>query len=321
MRQFLIRRILQLVPTLFGISVFIFLIISAAPGNPMSNLIDPNLSKEAFQRRAEQLGVDKPVHVQYITWLRHTLSGNLGYSIRFKKPVTEIIKSRLFPTFLLSFASLFFSFIIAVPIGVLSATKQYSRMDYLFTILAMAGVSIPVFFLGIAMIKIFAFDFGWFPINNMVTPGLEHANWLERAKDIGHHLVLPLFVLSAASIASWLRYVRSSMLEVIRQDYIRTARAKGLSERVVIYKHALRNALLPVITILGLSLPYVFSGAIITETVFTWPGMGTLNIQAVISRDYPLLMGINLFLAVMVLLGNLLADIFYGLVDPRIRYD
>jgi peptide/nickel transport system permease protein len=267
------------------------------------------------------LGLNNPWHIQYFTWLKETLSGNLGYSIRYKRPVVDLIQTRIWPTFLLSFSSLFLSFIIAVPIGVLSATRQYSKVDYLFTIFAMTGLSIPVFFFGIAMIKIFSFDIRLFPVGGMVTAGLNHANWLEYALDVGKHLILPLTVLSMAGIASFTRYTRSCMLEVIRQDYVRTARAKGLSERVVIYKHTLRNALIPVITILGLSLPAIFSGAILTETVFVWPGMGLLNIEAVTARDYPLLMGINLFLAILVLLGNLLADLLYAVVDPRIRYD
>jgi peptide/nickel transport system permease protein len=321
MKQYILRRLLQLIPTLLGITFLVFIIITAAPGNPLSNLVDPSISPADLARRTEQLGLNNPWYVQYFTWLKETASGNLGYSIRYKRPVVDLIQTRIWPTFLLSFTSLFLSFIIAVPIGVLSATRQYSKIDYLFTVFAMTGLSIPVFFFGIAMIKLFAFDIRLFPIGGMVTAGLRHANWLQYAQDVGKHLVLPLVVLSLVGIASYTRYTRSCMLEVIRQDYVRTARAKGLSERVVIYKHALRNALIPVITILGLSLPAIFSGAILTETVFVWPGMGLLNVEAVTTRDYPLLMGINLFLAILVLLGNLLADLLYAVVDPRIRYD
>ncbi len=321
MKQYILRRLLQLIPTLLGITFLVFIIITAAPGNPLSNLVDPSISPADLARRTEQLGLNNPWYVQYFTWFKETASGNLGYSIRYKRPVVDLIQTRIWPTFLLSFTSLFLSFIIAVPIGVLSATRQYSKIDYLFTVFAMTGLSIPVFFFGIAMIKLFAFDIRLFPVGGMVTAGLRHANWLQYAQDVGKHLVLPLVVLSLVGIASYTRYTRSCMLEVIRQDYVRTARAKGLTERVVIYKHALRNALIPVITILGLSLPAIFSGAILTETVFVWPGMGLLNVEAVSTRDYPLLMGINLFLAILVLLGNLLADLLYAVVDPRIRYD
>lgn len=322
MRQYLLRRLLQVIPTLLGITIIVYLIINAAPGSPVSGMIDPTITGEALEIRKQQLGLDKPVYQRYGIWLSElVIEGNLGYSTRTRRPVAEMIQSRLGPTLLLTMSSMFLSFIIAIPIGILSATRQYSRTDYLFTILAIAGVSIPVFFLGVAMIKIFAFDLRWFPVGGMSTAGAYYTSWLERTLDILKHLFLPLFVLSCAQIAMFVRYTRSSMLEVVRQDYVRTARAKGLSERVVIYKHALRNALIPVITVLGLSLPFLFSGAILTEAVFAWPGMGTLNITAVTTRDYPLLMGINLFLAMMVIAGNLLADVFYAVADPRIRYD
>ncbi len=321
MKQYILRRILILIPTIIGITFLIFLIINAAPGTPLSGLIDPTVSQADLARRAEQLGLNRPLHQQYITWLKETLSGNLGFSTRYKRPVAELVQTRIWPTFLLSFTSLLVSFIIAVPIGVFSATKQYSKRDYFFTVFAMAGISIPVFFFGIVMIKFFSFDLRWLPIGGMVSPGVRHVNWVAYYKDVGKHLILPLVVLSYAGTATYTRYVRSCMLEVIRQDYVRTARAKGLSEKVVIYKHALRNALIPVITILGMTLPLTFSGAILTETVFVWPGMGHLNVLAISNRDYPLLMGINLFLAILIVLGNLVADILYAVVDPRIRYD
>lgn len=321
MRQYIIRRLLQVIPTLIGTSFIVFVIINAAPGNPMSHLMDPRISKEDLAARERRLGLDKPLPQRYAIWLTEIARGNLGFSTRYRRPVADMIQSRIGPTLLLTLSSMIISFIIAVPIGVYSATRQYSRGDYFFLVLTMAAVSIPVFFLGVAMIKIFAFDLRWFPVGGMVTAGKYYSSWLAYAYDVGRHLVLPLFVLSCANVATFVRYIRSSMLEVIRQDYVRTARAKGLSERVVIYKHALRNALIPVITVLGLTLPFLFSGAIITEAVFAWPGMGTLNVEAVMIRDYPLIMGITLFLAVMVILGNLMADLFYAVADPRIRYD
>ncbi|HSW35570.1 MAG TPA: ABC transporter permease [Candidatus Limnocylindrales bacterium] len=321
MRLYLLRRLLQIIPTLIGITFITFVIINAAPGNPMSHLIDPHISREAIATRERQLGLDRSLTERYVIWLSELSRGNLGFSTRYRRAVTEIIRNRIGPTILLTFSSMLLSFIIAVPIGVYSAVHQHSRQDYIFTILTMAAVSIPVFFLGVALIKIFSFDLRLLPVGGMITAGETHSTWLVYASDVGRHLVLPLFVLSCASTASFVRYIRSSMLEVIRQDYVRTARAKGLSEKVVIYKHALRNALIPVITILGLSLPYLFSGAILTEVVFAWPGMGSLSVEAVMTRDYPLLMGINLILAMLVILGNLLADIFYAVVDPRIRHD
>jgi peptide/nickel transport system permease protein len=310
-----------MIPTIIGITILVFIIINAAPGNPLSHMADPSMRPEDIQSALEKMGMFDPLYVRYFNWFRELLSGNLGYSFRYKSPVIEMIKSRAPATLSLGFMSIFISFIIAVPIGVYSATRQYSTLDYIFTVFAMAGLSIPVFFFGIVLIKWFAFDLRWLPIGGMVTMGRYHANALEYWLDVGRHMILPLTVLSYANMARFMRFTRSSMLEVIRQDYIRTARAKGLNERVVIYKHALRNAMIPVITILGLSLPALFSGALLTETVFVWPGMGSLNVEAVSTRDYPLLMGINLVLALFVLAGNLLADIMYAVVDPRIKYD
>ncbi len=318
---------------MIGITFLTFLIIDAAPGNPMSHLIDPTISPEAIATRLQQLGMDRPMHMRYLTWLGQLFEGNFGYSIRYRRPVMELIYVRLWPTFLLSFSSLILSFVIAIPIGVLSATKQYSKLDYITSVFSMAGLSVPVFFLGIVLIKLLAYEIRLFPIGGMITLGAHHPDFfaylfdfskhpalLAYFLDVGRHLALPLLTLSYVGLASFVRYTRSSMLEVVRQDYIRTARAKGLNEKIVIYRHALRNALIPIITILGLSLPAIFSGAIITEAVFTWPGIGSLNIEAITFRDYPLLMGINFFLAVLIVLGNLLADLFYAIADPRIRF-
>lgn len=322
MKQYILRRILQMIPTLLGTTFIVFIIINMAPGSPLSHMVDPTISGEALERRREQLGLDRPILQRYASWLTEAVQGNLGFSTRYRgRQVTDIIQTRLGPTITLTFSSILISFIIAVPIGVISATRQYSTLDYSVVVSAIAGVSVPVFFLGIVLIWAFGFQLGWFPIGGMSSAGVRHPTFIAFASDVARHLVLPLITLTAANTARFVRFTRSSMLEVIRQDYVRTARAKGLSERVVIYRHALRNALLPVVTILGLSLPFLFSGAIITEAVFAWPGMGTLLIESVSQRDYGLLMGINLFLAVLVILGNLLADVFYTVVDPRIRYD
>lgn len=321
MLKYIIRRLMITIPTLLGISMLIFLIINLAPGNPLSNLVDPRIDPRDMERMLDELRLNDPLPLRYVTWLKETVQGNLGYSARFKRPVTDLIKTRIGPTLLLTMTSMLLSFLIAIPVGVLSATRQYSKLDYLSSVLAIAGVLIPVFFLGVVVIKVFSLDLGWFPVGGMLTAGKRHIDQLSYYRDVLWHMTLPMLVLSAAGVATFMRFTRSSMLEVIRQDYIRTARAKGLSEKVVIYKHALRNALIPVVTMLGLSFPLLFSGTVITETVFTWPGMGTLNLMAVENRDYPLLMGINLFLAMLVLLGNLFADILYSLVDPRIRYD
>ncbi|GAH96026.1 unnamed protein product, partial [marine sediment metagenome] len=219
------------------------------------------------------------------------------------------------PTALLAGTTLFLSFLIAIPFGILSATKQYSLLDYFSTVIIFFGMSLPIFFLGLVVIYIFAVRFGILPTSGMKTLGIPFSIW-DRIK----HLILPISVLTFYQIAPVVRYARSSMLEVIREDYVRTARSKGISERDVIYKHALRNALIPIVTLFGLSIPFIFNGAFITETIFAWPGMGRLAVGAVFQRDYPILMGTTLVTAILVLLGNLIADILYAVVDPRIRY-
>ena len=258
MRHYLARRLLQVIPTLVGISFLVFLIINAS-GSSLSYLIGPHMTWEQIEAREKQLGLDRPLLQRYLTWLSETARGNLGYSIRYSgRSVADLIRARLGPTLLLTFTALSLSFLVAVPIGVYSATHQYSRGDYLVTFLTMAAVSVPVFFLGIAAVKLFAFDLGWFPVGGMTDIGREHGSRLGYLLDLAHHLVLPVSVLACAETARFVRFIRSSMLEVLGQDYIRTARAKGLAQRVVIYRHALRNALIPVITILGLSLPCSF---------------------------------------------------------------
>ena len=319
MRQFIIRRILQSIPVLIGISIFLFLIVHAAPGSPTAHVIDPKMTPDERARIEAKMGLDKPLPVQYLNWITETLRGNMGQSTKYGQPVKDVIKEHMWNTFYLSIVALILSLVIGIPIGIISATKQYSGLDYGFTIFALFGLSIPAFFFALILILIFSVNLKILPISGMVTPGnpISFSNF----KDIAWHSVLPAIVLGLGSCASFMRYTRSSMLEVIRQDYIRTARSKGLRERVVIYKHALRNALIPVITLLGFQIRFLFSGALLTETVFGWPGMGKMGYMGVMYRDYSLILGVNLFLAILTLLGNLLADILYGVADPRIRYD
>lgn len=319
MQQFFIRRLFQSVPILIGISILLFIIVHASPGSPTAKLMDPQMTADERTRLESKMGLDKPLPVQYIGWLSETLHGNLGYSNRFGQPVKEVIKSHMWNTFYLSITALIISLIVGIPVGIISATKQYSKLDYGFTIFALFGLSIPAFFFALMLIMIFSIKLHIFPISGMVTPGKLIA--ISNFKDIAWHTVLPAIVLGLSSAATFMRYTRSSMLEVIRQDYIRTARSKGLREKVVIYKHALRNALIPIITLLGFQVRYLFSGALLTETVFGWPGMGKVGYMAVMDRDYPLILGVNLFLAILTLIGNLTADILYGIADPRIRYD
>lgn len=321
MAKYIVRRILQQIPILIGVSILLFSIFHFAPGNPLGSLyLDPNMTVEQIENLQKAYGLDKSAPEQYIDYIKNLLKGNFGHSIQLKQPVSKLIGERMWSTFYIAFVSLLISILIAVPIGVISATKQYSFFDSAGTIFALMGISIPSFFFALLLIKWFAIDIRWFPISGLKTPASNYPFPLN-VIDILKHSVLPLTVLSLTGAGSLMRYTRSSMLEVIRQDYIRTARAKGLKEKVVIYKHALRNALIPVITLLGLSLPGLFSGAVIAEIIFVLPGMGKLQHQAVLQRDYPLMMGLNLFLAIFTLIGNLLADISYASVDPRIRLE
>jgi peptide/nickel transport system permease protein len=252
--------------------------------------------------------------LQYVKWLGELSHGNLGYSFTNRRPVTERIGERLGPTLTLTLSALLLSYIIAIPIGVLSAVRQYSALDYGATIFSFLGISIPSFFFGLVMIYFFALKLGLFPTGGTHTIGAPPS-----LIDSLEHLILPMIVLSLQNTGVVMRYTRSGMLEVIHQDYVRTARSKGLGERLVIYRHALRNALIPVITLAGVQFPFLLGGAIITEQIFNWPGMGRLAVEAINQRDYPTIMGINLLAAVMVIIGNLFADVMYGVVDPRIR--
>ncbi|MGH4118592.1 ABC transporter permease [Clostridium sp.] len=318
MRQYITRRLLQMIPVLIGVSIVIFLIVQLAPGDALTGKMDKGLTAERKIELRHQMGLDKSVPEQYIAWAGGILKGDLGESTNFKQPVGKVMNTYIWNSFYLSILSLILSVLIAIPIGVISATKQYSKFDGFFTVFALIGISMPSFFFGMLLIKLFAVDLGVLPVSGMTTAG-STAVGIAYVLDVGRHMILPLIVLTLGSVAGLMRYTRSSMLEVIRQDYIRTARAKGLREKVVIYRHALRNGMIPVITLLGFWLPILFSGAFITEKIFIWPGIGPIALNAVSGRDYPLLMGVNILFAVLTLLGNLIADVTYAVVDPRIR--
>ncbi|MGV8982046.1 ABC transporter permease [Clostridium sp.] len=318
MRQYITRRLLQMIPVLIGVSIVIFLIVQLAPGDALTGKMDKGLTAERKQELRHQMGLDLRLDQQYFRWAGGVLHGDFGESTNFKQPVGKVMNTYIWNSFYLAFLSLILSVLISIPIGVVSATKQYSRFDGFFTVFALIGISMPSFFFGMLLIKIFAVDLGVLPVTGMTTAG-NVSTGLSYALNVARHMILPLIVLTLGSVAGLMRYTRSSMLEVIRQDYIRTARAKGLKEKVVIYRHALRNGMIPVITLLGFWLPGLFSGAFITETIFGWPGIGPIAINAVSGRDYPLLMGINILLAALTLFGNLIADVTYAVVDPRIR--
>ncbi|MDR7521565.1 MAG: ABC transporter permease [Armatimonadota bacterium] len=316
MQRYLVRRILITFPILLGITLVTYLIMALTPGDPVQMLIDPSMTQADVEIKRRALGLDQPVYVRYARWLGEVLRGNLGYSISSGAPVTRRVGERVGPTLTLTGTALVLSYLIAIPTGVLVAARRYRSVDYAVTFLVFMGISLPTFFLGLAGIYVFGLRLRWLPVGGMTTLGGDGG-----LLDALHHLILPASVLAVAGAGALTRYVRSSMLEVLGQDYVRTARAKGLVETVILRRHALRNALIPVITLAGLQLPALLAGAVITEQVFQWPGMGRLTIEAISQRDYPVLMGVTLITAVLVALGNLLADVAYSVVDPRIRYE
>jgi peptide/nickel transport system permease protein len=316
MGRYVRRRLLQMVPLLFGISVLIFLIIQAAPGGPeavfLENrlFIDPSVI-EAFRQR---LGLDQPLPIQYVRWLTAVFSGNFGISFTTGRPVADMLLERLPATLELMSVAFAFAAIVAVPLGVYSAVRQYSLFDFSATTASFLGIAMPVFWFALILQLVFSVQLGWLPTSGRETVG--DASVPDQLK----HLILPAFVLSLRHIAVWSRYMRSSLLDVVRADYIRTARAKGLRERLVLSRHAVKNALIPVVSIMALDLAGLFSGAVILETIFAWPGIGRLFVQAMFARDYPLLMGILMMGSFLVVFFNLVADVVYGWLDPRISY-
>lgn len=321
MYQYIIRRILVFIPMLIALSIVVFALAKAAPGDPFTGkMLDPEIDPEVFEQQREELGLNKPVHMQYIDWVSRFAKGDFGESITYNgRSVQSLIVERFGNTLRLGLFSLFLTLIVSIPIGLYSARNPYSLLDYSATTFGFMGLAIPNFFFGLVAIYIFAVKLGWFPAQGSIgSPGLEG---FEELKSRLHHMVLPGITLGLAGTATYMRYMRSEVLDVLNSDYIQTARAKGMSESTILYKHTLRNALIPIITLMGFELGTLLGGAIITEQVFNFPGLGTLFISSVINRDYPVVMAIALFLGLAILIGNLLADIFYSIVDPRIRYD
>lgn len=315
MLKYLVRRLLQTIALLLVVSLVVFAMVTQAPGGP-SILLDRNMGAEEIARMRALLGLDQPVHVQYVRWLVQVLRGNLGVSYQAGLPVLEIILQMLPNTLLLSAAALALSLVVAIPAGVISAARPYTAVDHTVTFLCFFGISIPTFWYGLMLIVLFSIMLGWLPPGGMQTIGAPRT-----LVDTTRHLLLPAVVLGTANMALFARYTRSSTLAVLRQDYVRTARSKGLAERIVLYRHALRNALITVVTVVGLQLPRLVGGAAITETVFAWPGMGSLAVRAAFERDYPMIMGITLVVSLVVAASNLLVDLAYVYIDPRIRYE
>lgn len=307
-------------PLLVGISVVTFAINALAPGDPITAMMDPEevrvIPVEELERRREALGLNDPIPVRYALWGREVVQGNLGYSFHFSRPVTEMILDRILPSLALVLPSTLLGTTLGVALGVASAMRRHSGLDHALTFFAFLGMSMPGFFLAILAIYVFGVQLRWFPIFGMWTPGQPTGVNL----DLVRHAVLPVAVLTLLQAPTYMRYARASMVETLSAEYVTVARAKGLRERIVISRHALRNATLPLVTLAGLELPSLVAGSVFVETIFSWPGIGQLGYEAVVRRDYPLQMGIALVGAVAVLLSSLVTDIVYTLVDPRIRY-
>lgn len=320
MATYVLRRLIQAIPILIGISVISFAIINLAPGDPTDRFRSGRVSAETIQNLIRLYGLDKPLPEQFVSWFTAFWqfpfrADAWGYSFVDGRPVVEKIFEKIPTTLELMLTSLVVTMVVSIPLGVLAAVKQYSWADKIITTMATVGYALPSFVLGILLLYIFAIKLNWFPSFGRQSLGQE-GNF----PDYLRHLFLPVCSLAIQQIAGWSRYMRSSMLEVLQQDYVRTARAKGLPGSKVLYKHALKNALLPVITLLGLTLPSLLAGAAITETIFSWPGLGLMAVQSVTTNDFPVVLAIVMIGGMMVLLGNLIADVLYGFVDPRIKY-
>lgn len=316
MVSYIIRRLLMTIPLLFGITILAFLIMQLAPGDPTSLVIDPRIRSEDLAAYMDKYGLNEPIHIQYFKWLGNMLQGDFGNSlIRQGVEVSELIIARLPNTLLLMVVSTVIAMVISIPFGIWSASKPNTPLDYSVTFVSFLGIATPNFWIGLVLIMFFSVQLGWFPTGGVATLEAPFSIW-----DRLHHLVLPALVLATADMAGLTRYTRSSMIEVLRQDYIRTARAKGFKQTKVIYRHGVRNGLIPIITIFGLMLPSFIGGSVIIESIFAWPGIGMLFMDAAFQRDYPVIMAVTVIAATLVVIGNLIADILYAIFDPRIEY-
>lgn len=317
MSRYVLRRILLAIPLLIGISALLFILMQKVPGGPLAVYgNNPHMHAADRARLIHAMGLDQPLHIQYIRWLISAVKGDLGHSLFTGRPVLAMIAERTPNTLMLMGLSTVLSLILGLALGIFSAVRPYSKFDYVATTGSFLGYSLPTFWFGIMLMMVFAARLHWLPAGGMHSLGQED-NWLDGLP----YMILPITVLSIVSIASWSRFMRSSMMEVLRADFIRTARAKGLSEKVVIGSHALRNALIPVVTVVMMAMPSLFGGAVMTETIFSWPGIGRLFYDSLGKSDYPVMMGILLISATLVVVFNLLADVLYSVVDPRIRLD
>lgn len=333
MLKYIIKRLLYLVPVLFGISLFVFLVLHLFTADPAAMMLGQHANKEQVEALREELGFNKPLYVQFGIFLSQIVQGDFGQSLMTRSSVTDELLSRFPATVELAFAAMLIATVVGVTVGVISAVKQYSIFDYLSMVGALLGVSMPIFWLGLMLIILFSVTLGWLPVSGRIAVGMEPTtithfylidsiltgNW-EAFKSAVSHLILPAVALASYSMAIIARMTRSTMLEVVRQDYIRTARSKGLVERVVVFKHALRNALIPIITVIGLQMGSLLGGAVLTETVFSWPGIGSFIVNAILAGDFPVVQGGVIMVATVFVVVNLIVDVLYAYLDPRIKY-
>ena len=321
MARYVLRRLIYLIPLVIGITIITFLLANLAPGSPLASLeLDPNITPQDLARIQASLGLDKPLYIRYFQWFSHVIRGDLGISLITYQPVMGTILQKLPNTLELSLAALALSLLFSIPVGVYAAVRRNSIFDQVTTVGSVAGFAMPTFFFGLLMIVIFSVKFKFWGLPSLPSGGvstLGGGGFLDRVQ----HLIMPAVVLAFVQTASWTRYLRSQMIEVLRQDFMRTAESKGLRARVVVLRHGLRNGILPLVTLLALDIPNLFSGQVIVEQIFSWNGVGRLIIDAVNMRDYTVVMGTTLFIAILVVVANLLADVLYGVVDPRVRYD
>jgi peptide/nickel transport system permease protein len=320
MTRYLIQRLLEVVPILLGLSVIMFALLAFAPGDPIDLMLSNAPQSVGIDVAAlkRAYGLDQPVPVRYVRWLSRVVRGDLGWSIQDRTPVRQMLSERIPRSFLLMGSGLLLAIAVAVPVGIYAALRQYSIGDYVVSIVGFVGFSVPLFWMGLGLIYVFSIKLRWLPPGGYSS---QAATGVSSVSDLVRHLILPMVVIALYNMAATMRYTRSAMLEVIRQDYVRTARAKGLSESAVTIRHAARNALIPVVTVLALTLPALIGGAPVTESIFSWPGVGQLLVQSVVAGDLVVAQSVLMMLAAMVLGANILADVAYVLIDPRVRYD
>lgn len=325
MLKYIVKRLLLSVPLVLGIVTATFFVARLAPGDPLDMYLEPQRQRQVDPEVLELLraryGLDQPIHVQYVTWLKNSLRGDFGESFRHRRPVRDLVAEAVPYTLQLAILALVLDALIGISLGILSAVKQYSRLDKAVTVGSLVVYAVPGFWLALMLIMVFSVNLGWLPTSQTRSMDYADLSAIGRLLDRLWHLALPVFVLGIAGAAGTARYMRSRLLEVLNEDYIVAARARGFRERTVVLKHALRNALIPIVTIYGMSLPFLLGGATIIETIFAWPGMGRLTVGAVTGRDYPIIMATTTIAAVLTVLGNLLADVTYAAVDPRVSYD